>query len=331
MIEDEELGDEEDDAITSTTTTLLSEEEYQDFLAEGNSNVAGKGAQISSTAGTEGTKGKEDEIPNSVVTGEGGQKQQIEEADVPTSEITVEGDQKQQAAEEEPLDSEQAGTKSSRYEEKEIVEASEGREKEGDTKSPSKETEKVEDIKGEEKQGEGKPPSENADDQHSKERVAKTEASHELPPKGDSDNQQGKAGSDIDGRAEEKSAAEEVASTKQREREASEKSDRPPASSALVRRLTSYGSNRTTSVSKQRRLSGMSSTHRTGPTGPGHMWDHVMLNCPQFVQLVELFLGVDPEDAIVDAVSSFIRINYTETAQVYVSVSMSSLSEDGET
>ena len=303
MIEDEELYGEEYDDITSTTTTLLSEEEYQEFLTEGSSSVAGERAQISSTTRTEGEEGKENEVPKSEITGEGGQKEQV--------------------AEEEPIDSEQAGTKSNRDEEKERVEALEGREKEEDTKSPSKGTEKSEDVKGGEKQGEGEPQSEKADDQGSEGRETKTEASQDLPTKGDSDNQHDKASCEVDGGAEEKSEAERVTNTKQREKEASEKpaADRPPASSALVRRLTSYGSNRAMSVSKQRRLSGMSSTHPTGPTGPGHMWDHVMLNCPQFVQLVELFLGVDPEDAIVDVVSSFIRINYTETAQVRVCVS----------
>ena len=90
----------------------------------------------------------------------------------------------------------------------------------------------------------------------------------------------------------------------------------PTVKSALVRKLTSYGNSRAASVSLQRRLSGMSSTHRGGPSGPGHVWDHVMLNCPQFVQLVELFLGPDPQDTIVDTLSSFLRNNYTETAQV---------------
>ena len=112
----------------------------------------------------------------------------------------------------------------------------------------------------------------------------------------------------------EQKPTEQAADTKQSE--TSETTGRPSASSALERRLTSYGNSRAASVSQQRRLSGMSSARPTDPTGPGHMWDHVMLNCPQFVQLIELFLGADPEDAIVDAVSSFLRNNYTETAQV---------------
>ncbi len=90
----------------------------------------------------------------------------------------------------------------------------------------------------------------------------------------------------------------------------------PPAGSALERRMTAYGRSRAASVSLQRKLSGMSSAHPSEPTGPGHMWDHVMLNCPQFVQLIELYLGPDPEDATVDTLSSFIRNNYTETIQV---------------
>jgi hypothetical protein len=90
----------------------------------------------------------------------------------------------------------------------------------------------------------------------------------------------------------------------------------PPAGSALERRMTAYGRSRAASVSLQRRLSGMSSAHPSEPTGPGHVWDHVMLNCPQFVQLIELYLGPDPEDATVDALSSFIRNNYSETVQV---------------
>ena len=96
-------------------------------------------------------------------------------------------------------------------------------------------------------------------------------------------------------------------------------SERPlPASSALERRMTAYGRNRAASVSYQRRLSGMSSAHPSDPTGPGYVWDHIMLNCPQFVQLIDLFLGPDPEDTMVDTLSSFIRNNYTETAQASV-------------
>ena len=297
VIEDEELGGEEDNAISSTTTTLLSEEEYQEFLAEGSSNMTGKGAQITSSVGTEGAKENE--------------------AEVPKSEITGEGEQKQQAAKEESPNSEQARTTSNGEGEKDKGEVVE--EKVGDTKLPSKGTEKGEDVEGEGKQGEGKSQSEKATDQDSEGSVPETAASKDLPTKRDSDNQQDKVDSEVDGATEEKPAAGDTTGKKQREGEASENRDHPPAvSSALERRLTSYGNNRATSVSKQRRLSGMSSTHPTGPTGPGHVWDHVMLNCPQFVQLVELFLGVDPEDAIVDAVSSFIRINYTETAQVHV-------------
>jgi hypothetical protein len=90
----------------------------------------------------------------------------------------------------------------------------------------------------------------------------------------------------------------------------------PPAGSALERRMTAYGRSRAASVSLQRKLSGMSSAHPSEPTGPGHVWDHVMLNCSQFVQLIELYLGPDPEDTTVDALSSFIRNNYSETVQV---------------
>ena len=64
------------------------------------------------------------------------------------------------------------------------------------------------------------------------------------------------------------------------------------------------------------RLSGMAS-HPVSPSGPGSSWDHLLLNCSQFVQLVELFLASpNPPDTIVDSLSSFIRDNYTETAQV---------------
>lgn len=109
----------------------------------------------------------------------------------------------------------------------------------------------------------------------------------------------------------------EQAETKQAEGSGS-RGDQPNKRSALVRKLTSYGNDRAASVSLQRRISGMSSIHSASASGPGHVWDHVMLNCPQFVQLIELFLGPDSEDATVDALSSFIRNNYTETAQVHM-------------
>ena len=126
--------------------------------------------------------------------------------------------------------------------------------------------------------------------------------------------------------------AEQTPTLETKQGEGKESSERPPpVGSALERRMTAYGRSRAASVSLQRRLSGMSSAHPSEPTGPGHVWDHVMLNCPQFVQLIELFLGPDPEDAMVDALSSFIRNNYAETVQVRemcpLSISLSSSSD----
>ena len=117
--------------------------------------------------------------------------------------------------------------------------------------------------------------------------------------------------------ADEKTSGEQSATKNEKSRE-SAGGRIPSTRSVLTRRLTSYGGDRALSVTRQRRLSGISSVlPPSSSLGLGHTWDHVMLNCPQFVQLVEMFLGPDAEDAIIDAVSSYIRTNYTETAQVY--------------
>ena len=222
----------------------------------------------------------------------GGSKERV--CDEAISEQNGGGEDKQKVDEEWPPDSEKA----------ESLHKAEG---EG-------EKEKKEDVEEKGIEGKGKPPSDQAGGQESEGKVT-TESTQDQPTEGDGDTLQDTM--DIKGvaTADDKPTTEQATDTQPGE---GRSTDNPPARSALVRRLTSYGNDRAWSVSQQRQLSGMSSAHPGGPTGPGHVWDHVMLNCSQFVQLVELFLGAEPEDAIVDALSSFIRNNYTETAQVCV-------------
>jgi len=58
-------------------------------------------------------------------------------------------------------------------------------------------------------------------------------------------------------------------------------------------------------------------SHPVSPSGPGSSWDYFLLSCSQFVQLVELFLASpDPEQSVIDSLSTFLRDNYTETVKV---------------
>jgi len=84
----------------------------------------------------------------------------------------------------------------------------------------------------------------------------------------------------------------------------------------LKRRLTP-GKSREMSLSRMRELSGMSK-RPLSPSGPGATWDHEMLNKSQFVQLVELFVGRDPDDDLVDSITNYIKGNYTE-AEIVIS------------
>lgn len=159
--------------------------------------------------------------------------------------------------------------------------------------------------------------------------VTKSDENSDNKTAGETSQDQAKGDGEQENKPTESVDAEQKPTSETRQGEGKEGSERPPpVGSALERRLTAYGRSRAASVSLQRRLSGMSSAHPSEPTGPGHVWDHVMLNCPQFVQLIELFLGPDPEDTMVNALSSFIRNNYTETAQVCemhsLSISLSS-------
>lgn len=83
--------------------------------------------------------------------------------------------------------------------------------------------------------------------------------------------------------------------------------------SLLERRLT--GKSRTVSLLRMREVCGMS-TRPVSPSGPGAIWDHEQLNKAQFVQLLELFVGREPAQDLVDAVAEYIKTNYIQAEKV---------------
>ncbi len=89
----------------------------------------------------------------------------------------------------------------------------------------------------------------------------------------------------------------------------------PVSSTLLERRLTAGSSSRAHSLFRMRNVCGMSS-QPIAPSGPGAVWDHEQLNPPQFVQLVELFVGAEPDKTLIDSISLYIKNNYTETEKV---------------
>lgn len=95
-------------------------------------------------------------------------------------------------------------------------------------------------------------------------------------------------------------------------------SEAPPPTkptSLLERRLTP-GKSRMMSLLRMREVCGMS-TRPTSPSGPGAIWDHEQLNRAQFVQLLELFVGgLEPRQALVDAVAEYIKANYMQAERV---------------
>lgn len=93
--------------------------------------------------------------------------------------------------------------------------------------------------------------------------------------------------------------------------------------SLLERRLTA-GKSRMVSLLRMREVCGMSS-RPTSPSGPGAMWDHEQLNKAQFVQLVELFVGREPRQDLVDAIAEFIRTSYTQAEKVILYLSLVTL------
>ena len=291
MIEDEELGVEEEDEaiISSTTTTLLSEEEYQEFLSEGKSDTcdAGDGGDGD---GDEGVTSASSDAPIAKEkdgADDGGGSAAAEEK---KSETEDKEEQKIQ------VDSGEVAPKEEEMEDRDKKKA-EGGEEQTDGKTASEVTRSDEN---------GKTAADTSQDQ----------------PKENGEQEKVATDESVDHGAEQKPGTSGEAKQSEEGKDpedgiiASSSGRPPPAGSALERRMTAYGRSRAASVSQQRRLSGMSSAHPSDPTGPGHVWDHVMLNCPQFVQLIELFLGPDPVDPTVDALSSFIRNNYTETVQV---------------
>lgn len=86
------------------------------------------------------------------------------------------------------------------------------------------------------------------------------------------------------------------------------------AGSLLERRLTP-GKNREESLLRMREVCGMSSRPLV-PSGPGAIWDHEKLNKAQFVQLMELFVGREPDQSLMNSISHYIQDNYTEAEEV---------------
>lgn len=84
--------------------------------------------------------------------------------------------------------------------------------------------------------------------------------------------------------------------------------------SLLERRLVT-GKSRDESLQRMREVCGMRE-HPVLPSGPGAIWDHEKLNKAQFVQLVELFIGRDPPQELVESIADYIKSNYTEYDKV---------------
>ena len=176
-------------------------------------------------------------------------------------------------------------------------------------KSPEETTAKEEEIDTQKEDGSEKT-DENTDQEASKEGGSTVEAKDKEPETDPTDNQSETTPAQSGGEPQ----PQDVGEGDQKEPpNRATSSARPPHSvSVLEGRLRA----KSTSISLMRRLSGMSVTHPMGVSGPGLPWDHCVLSCAQFVQLVELLLGPEPEDSTVDAISTFFRNNYTETAQV---------------
>ena len=86
--------------------------------------------------------------------------------------------------------------------------------------------------------------------------------------------------------------------------------------SLLEQRLRTSSTTRVKSLRRMRLVSGMYPQCLLQPAGPGGSWDHEQLTRGQFVVLMEQFLGLEPEQAILNALLLYIRDNYKETVEV---------------
>ncbi len=86
--------------------------------------------------------------------------------------------------------------------------------------------------------------------------------------------------------------------------------------SLLEQRLHTTSSTRVKSLRRMRLVSGMASRAILHPTGPGGSWDHEQLTKGQFVLLLEQFLGLEPEEATLNAVLQYVKEYYKETIEV---------------
>jgi len=90
----------------------------------------------------------------------------------------------------------------------------------------------------------------------------------------------------------------------------------PPPTSLLQQRLLTSSTTRVKSLRRMRLISGMSPQGLLQPAGPGGSWDHEQLTKGQFVVLLDQFLGLEPEETILNSLLNYIKDYYKETLEV---------------
>ena len=90
----------------------------------------------------------------------------------------------------------------------------------------------------------------------------------------------------------------------------------PPTTSLLQQRLLTSSATRVKSLKRMRFISGMSPRGMRQPTGPGGSWDHEQLTKGQFVVLLDQFIGLEPEETILNSLLTYIKDYYKETVEV---------------